>query len=377
MKTCSPLSGTSPPGRVNNNNNNNNNNNKYFRTAENRTFKYQIKVCGALPIFRNEPGVTTPYPCDGQTGICYFEETSQGVKSPVRLGVMSQPPRVNDDGSISMLYEGGHWVEEKNCSLSAEILFRCSPTEKGPQHGSDDLCRHEIHWSSPEACPATTTKSITDDCTIREPLYSHLFNLTSLHKTDSDYQLSHDGKTFVLNPCGELRDQNCSSPDRVCLSKQLDITYDNGLKMHLESEESKCKSGQKVSAVVEVLCHHSGGLGEPKLYTLEEGCSYRLEWLTQLACPPHDVVQCRVDTEQGQEVDLTSLSLPHDNYQVKDDQGREYVINICRSIVHTKRSHCPYKSAACSTVTSQGQVQYDCLYNCLYNCHYNCLYNYL
>ena len=289
------------------------------------------------------------------------------MKSPVRLGVMSQPPRVNDDGSISMLYEGGHWVEEKNCSLSAEILFRCSPTEKGPQHGSDDLCRHEIHWSSPEACPATTTKSITDDCTIREPLYSHLFNLTSLHKTDSDYQLSHDGKTFVLNPCGELRDQNCSSPDRVCLSKQLDITYDNGLKMHLESEESKCKSGQKVSAVVEVLCHHSGGLGEPKLYTLEEGCSYRLEWLTQLACPPHDVVQCRVDTEQGQEVDLTSLSLPHDNYQVKDDQGREYVINICRSIVHTKRSHCPYKSAACSTVTSQGQVQYDCLYNCLYN----------
>ena len=305
----------------------------------------------------NQPSVTTLYPCDGQTGICYFEESDLAVSKPVRLGVMSQPPRVNMDGSISMVYEGGDWVEEHNCSRSAEIFFRCDATEKGPQYGSsDDLCRHVIHWNTPEACQATTTKA-TSDCTIREPLYSHLFNLTGLHRDDSDYQLSHDGKTFIINPCGSLHQDNCNDPGTICLSKQLDITYDNGLKLHLESEESKCRDGGMVGAVVEVLCHQSGGVGQPQIYTLEEGCRYKVEWLTALACPPHDVVQCSVETDQAHQIDLSDLSLPHENYQVMDGKGKEYIINICRSIVHTEKSHCPYKSAACSTVISDGQVK--------------------
>ena len=324
------------------------------RSADNRTFKYQIKVCGALPIIRSELGTTNPYPCHGQTGICYFEETDSRVSEPVSLGVMSQPPTVNEDGSISMLYEGGDRSEGHNCSRSAEIVFRCELTEAGPQHVSDDGCRHLIHWNTPESCPAT--KTVTADCAIREPLYSHLFNLSSLHNPDSDYQVSHDGQTFILNPCGHLRAQDCSHPQRTCFSRQVDLSYDSDLKLHLESESScRERPDQKISAVVEFLCHHEAGLGSPAVFTEEEGCRYRLEWLTSLACPPHDIVQCSVDTGQG-EIDLTSLSLPRDNYQVSDQQGREYIINICRSIVHTSKSHCPYKSAACFTSTERGQV---------------------
>ena len=312
-------------------------------------------MCGALPIIRSDPATTNPYPCHGQTGICYFEETeSGGAGQAVRLGVMSQPPTVNEDGSISMLYEGGDLAEGQNCSRSAEIVFRCELTESGPQHVSDDGCRHIIHWNTPESCPAT--KTVTEDCTIREPLYSHLFNLTSLHQADSDYQISHDGQTFILNPCGDLLAADCDRPERTCFSRQLDLSYDSGLRLHLESEKA-CRDlpDQKVSAVVEFLCHHEAGLGSPAVFTEQEGCRYRLEWLSSLACPPHDVVQCSVETEQG-EIDLTSLSLPRDNYQVSGDQGREYIINICRSIVHSSKSHCPYKSAACFTSTRRGQV---------------------
>ena len=311
-------------------------------------------MCGALPIIRSDPGTTNPYPCQGQTGICYFEETESRVGQAVRLGVMSKPPTVNEDGSISMLYEGGDRWEGQNCSRSAEIVFRCELTEAGPQHVSDDGCRHLIHWNTPEACPAT--KTVTGDCTIREPLYSHLFNLTALHKADSDYQVSHDGQTFILNPCGDLLAPDCSHPDRTCFSRQVDLTYDSGLKLHLESDKScRDRPEQKMSAVVEFLCHHEAGPGSPAVFTEQEGCRYRLEWLSSLACPPHDIVQCSVETGRGQ-IDLTSLSLPRDNYQVEDNTGREYIINICRSIVHSSKSHCSYKSAACYTSTRRGQV---------------------
>ena len=77
--------------------------------------------------------MTNPNPCEGQTGICYFEEVGSDVIRPVSLGVMSQPPRVNEDGSISMLYSGGQRLEDQNCSRSAEIVFRCSATESSPQ----------------------------------------------------------------------------------------------------------------------------------------------------------------------------------------------------------------------------------------------------
>ena len=153
------------------------------------------------------------------------------------------------------------------------------------QHGSDSPCHHEIHWNTPEACPATKVKTSPDDCTIREPLYSHLFNLTSLHRRDSDYQLSHDGLTFFINPCGTLLHQNCSDPSKICLSKQLDITYDEDLRLDLESETSLCPSGEKVSAEVELLCHHSGGLGSPIVYTVEEGCRY-LQLFRIITVPP-------------------------------------------------------------------------------------------
>jgi hypothetical protein len=33
--------------------------------------------------------------------------------------------------------------------------------------------------------------------------------------------------------------------------------------------------------------------------------------------------------------------------QVKTDDGEIVILNVCRSLVHTNQSHCPYQAAAC------------------------------
>ena len=43
-------------------------------TLPDSTVKYQIKVCGSLPIMARELGHYSVYPCQQQTGICTFDD---------------------------------------------------------------------------------------------------------------------------------------------------------------------------------------------------------------------------------------------------------------------------------------------------------------
>ena len=61
----------------------------------------------------------------------HSDDSEENEASARSLGVMKKRPVVNEDGSISMFYEGGDNVtmksENSSCSLGAEISFRCHP----------------------------------------------------------------------------------------------------------------------------------------------------------------------------------------------------------------------------------------------------------
>ena len=108
-----------------------------------------------------------------------------------------------------------------------------------------------------------------------------------------------------------------------------------------------------MTASIVFLCEHGQHVSKPRASMLKDSCQVEVEWRTELACPPHQEVQCSLSTPAGQ-VDLSSLSLPGDNYQVMSEGGGEFSINVCRSLVHSGTSHCPYSAAACFTKTVNG-----------------------
>ena len=70
---------------------------------------------------------------------------------------MRTRPVYNEDGSISMQYEGGDTVSIKNndtSDIEAEIIFRCDPDDdKMPRLPASEECKHTLEWLTPEACP--------------------------------------------------------------------------------------------------------------------------------------------------------------------------------------------------------------------------------
>ena len=331
--------------------------NEWDFTLPDSNTKYQIKVCGSLPILAQQQYKT--YPCQQQTGICTFDDSDENEANARSLGVMKKRPVVNEDGSISMFYEGGDLVTMKSgnmtCNLGAEIIFRCHPdVDKGPMLMAREECVHTLEWLTPEACPVQVPTS--HSCTVREPTYSHMFNLTQLHNEREDNIIKTDNKTFYFNLCGDLR-QPCPQ-NTICLSSAVNLTYKTDLRMELSSD-TKCDINRNYTVDIMFLCHHDIPIGIPEvLQSSGDLCHFSWQWRTQLACPPHEVIPCSVETPDG-EVDLSILSLPDDNYMQEVASGGRVVINVCRSIVHSKSTSCPYHSAACFINTSKGQVIHE------------------
>lgn len=74
--------------------------------------------------------------------------------------------------------------------------------------------------------------SVRGSCEVREPLFNHLFNLSSLYNTSADHFVSAGRVRYVLNVCGPLVSQ-CNPFDRttVCLEGDEEgesLSYEDG-----------------------------------------------------------------------------------------------------------------------------------------------------
>lgn len=258
-------------------------------------------------------------------------------------------------------FAGGDACKEGEHSRSTKINLICSETEHGPMFIKETAtCDYVFKWLTPAACPRHVTTG--SECRVKDPLYGNLYDLTSLRNTAADYNVtgSFDQKQYLinlcgplLNPCGgEVAAGLCQVDGSQKVSGGLassDLTFHDGsLTLKFENGTKNCQGGAPRSSTIVFLCNHDESGRDGPLMVPGDGCDFNFVWQTIHACPPFHVVDCSFSTADGRLYDLKSLSSPYTNKEYYlPHTNQKFVLNVCRSVVHSKTSRCPYTAGAC------------------------------
>lgn len=171
------------------------------------------------------------------------------------------------------------------------------------------------------------------NCTIREPIYNHTFDLTGLraplaHKVPGLGGAGFGGKIndfLELNVCGAMN-KRCNGISAVAAC----YTTENGTEKVIGSDFAlqlrdgqlgfqlnggQCNSTANWTTRVQLVCTYDGRRlrRQPIELVAKDACSFRLVWYTQLACMPVPANvpsngTCAVhDARSGQTFDLSAL----------------------------------------------------------------------
>lgn len=250
---------------------------------------------------------------------------------------------------------GGHSCKKGVQTSSTRITFLCSNIDYPPVFlDVTDSCEHLIEWHTPSACPVHVVSS--KDCRISDPLYGYNFDLSPLRNTTIDYQISNGNETFRINVCGPL--VNACGEDKkaaVCLAGEksggeapAELIFNDGTMMMRFSNGAPGCGDNHWSSQLLLLCSHEKDTDALYyIHSEENTCVHHFLLHTPHACPPIEQVNCLV-IEGNLVYDLTELSNPRLNeIFIVRERDRKYILNVCRSIVHSKEDRCPYDAGAC------------------------------
>ncbi|XP_003746600.1 cation-independent mannose-6-phosphate receptor [Galendromus occidentalis] len=284
------------------------------------------------------------------------------------------------DGTILIKYVGGDPCPQTDSNKtgiskarlkSSLITLACSPSdEEMPKIlRNSDNCDYIFYMETPAACPVR--KVIGGECRVWDPNFKHEYDISPLGAQGRTYSVMypHHLGTFRISVCQALRGaaELCGGDDEaaaclvgedgrnVSLGKASSkLQYDTGILtlVYKDGAAGCASSGEKRSTTIHFLCDHSAkvGISSPLFGSVDENCGHVFHWYTELACPPREEVQCKIETPHGL-VDLSKLSNPRGNYIVNDAVTQEsikYVINICRSVIPKKSVSCDFRAGACS-----------------------------
>ncbi|KAF2365181.1 Cation-independent mannose-6-phosphate receptor [Trinorchestia longiramus] len=323
------------------------------RREDHRDVLYHINLCGPV----NPVGY---YACPpGNVGAC---QTSLNKHAAYNLGYITSDPVVNSDGTITIIYTGGDPCKDGKHTRSTRIMLSCDKYAYEPVFIEEtSTCEYVFSWLTPLACPRHVVESST--CQIQDPLYGFLYDLTPLRNMTQDY-LANDGiDDFHVNLCGPVvgdyggslpADTSIviSKPSSVVLSggqSPAKLMFNDGTLTMEFLNGSMCGETDVRSSQIIFLCDHE--MEDPytglTVFRNSVLCQTSYVWRTKYACPPHTVIDCSV-TADGYRYDLNPLSMPNLNQEEHGtDHNQKFVLNVCRSVVHSKSSRCAYDAAAC------------------------------
>ncbi|KAB7506987.1 Cation-independent mannose-6-phosphate receptor [Armadillidium nasatum] len=311
---------------------------------------FNLNVCG--PINNEETDAMCP---PGPVGACQASISPSGSRN---LGYITSNPVANSVGTLTLIYTGGDSCKEGVPSSSTRITFICSDISYPPAFIEvTDTCEHLFEWHTPAACPVNMASS--KDCEITDPLFGHNFDLNPLRNPSSDYYVSNGQQHFMINICGPLlKPCGQSSNNTAICSLQggvsggevpAELVFNDGtLTMKFSNGAQGCGDDRWSSQIL-FLCSHDEKVTEGLQYIHadESSCVHHFLWYTKYVCPPHEVVECSV-TDGDVFYDLSPLSDPNVNeIFMTSARDRKYVLNVCRSVIHSKESRCAYDAGAC------------------------------
>ncbi|GFY65626.1 hypothetical protein TNIN_97651 [Trichonephila inaurata madagascariensis] len=333
---------------------------------ENMRVVYHINFCRPL-------NKVSSYKCPGGASSACQTSTLDKEVIGYDLGSQMNPPTVSDTGTVVMRFTNGSFCHNGQFRRSTTINLFCSRYEGDLTFiGETPECEYVFSLDTPVACPVRSSRG--KSCKVRDPEFDYVFDLNPLKSKNNNYNISVGGFRYFFNVCDKLNGFNnecinssaCQmKPSDDKFSKSLglpsdELVYRKGIiTLEYKSGTGGCHGKYNRSTFLTFTCHH--GLEDkdgPSFVAEAEDCTYLFEWPTVHACPPFDVIECSVIDKDGVHYDFSKLSLLSDNYYVKNpySNNKTFVINVCRSVVHTPNSLCPYTSAAClvdSTKTSE------------------------
>ncbi|KAG8191169.1 hypothetical protein JTE90_011854 [Oedothorax gibbosus] len=318
--------------------------------------RFHINFCGPL-------NKVNSYKCPGggssacQTSI--MEKEAPGHD----LGWFLNPPVANPNGSLTLSFTNGSYCSARLQRRTTINLFCAKETRQLIFVGETPECEYFFSLQTPAACPLETSHG--SSCLVKDPVFGYTFDLNPLKSKNNNYNLTVGKYEYLFNICDKLNGATGQCADSsVCQTKPSDtkfaknlglpndnLVYRKGvITLEYKSGSGKCHDKYNRSTLITFTCHHGHEDKDGPMFVYEtEDCTYLFEWPTVHACPPFDVIECSVVDDDGVTYDLSPLSQLDDNYYLKSPNydSRMFVINICRSVVHTPTSLCPYTAASC------------------------------
>uniref|UniRef100_A0AAZ3QLR5 Insulin-like growth factor 2 receptor n=1 Tax=Oncorhynchus tshawytscha TaxID=74940 RepID=A0AAZ3QLR5_ONCTS len=332
--------------------------------------KYYINVCRPLNAVQG---------CDRQASVCQMKyQPQQGILSETvsvsNMGLAKRGPAIEEKDRLLLEYSDGSECISDGLKLTytTRIHLVCSRgfVSSSPRFLNYGNCTANFMWETGAACAISTT------CSVRDPNTGFEFNLLPL-ASKTGYKAEGNGKTFVVNICGEVAEcgKDQGKPVAGCeldnglvvgpvgVERSLQYSTDGLLTLTYKGDMNK-PTGTRDTFTISFVCDQDAHLGTLKLVREELSSSTLVthdvlfEFSTALACIPAPV-DCRVTDSHGNVYDLSHLSRDSDDSPwvaidtSEQAKNRRFFINVCKPLPPVQG--CPdVLLGACGTLEGKG-----------------------
>ncbi|XP_064627541.1 cation-independent mannose-6-phosphate receptor-like [Lineus longissimus] len=317
---------------------------------------FYINVCRPLNPIR---GVL----CPPGSAACRVE----AGKKPVSLGLVETAPFIDKDtNKVTIMYDHGvQCATNPKKNTTSKIVFSCvTGTPQGHPQLEDitNDCVYVFSWGTSVVCPYQVPKTV-GECKFKDSVTDVVFDLSTLKIPLGSYEVPYGGKKYYVNLCGGVADKgSICKRSGVCTTGDKEKSY--GLvstqKTNIEFEKvtisysggdtcMNADTGQGASHIL-LECDPHAGHGKPVVLGMS-ACSISFLWQTSLVCPTV-AEKCSI-TDNGNTYDLSILSRDQGSWNITDEAGNMYWINICQGLhlQGTQSKECPPGAAVCRKTT--------------------------
>ncbi|CDQ64662.1 unnamed protein product [Oncorhynchus mykiss] len=338
--------------------------------------KYYINVCRPLNAVQG---------CDRQASVCQMKyQPQQGILSETvsvsNMGLAKRGPAIEEKDRLLLEYSDGSECISDGLKLTytTRIHLVCSRgfVSSGPRFLNYGNCTANFMWETGAACAISTADGQNMTCSVRDPNTGFEFNLLPL-ASKTGYKAEGNGKTFVVNICGEVAEcgKDQGKPVAGCeldnglvvgpvgVERSLQYSTDGLLTLTYKGDMNK-PTGTRDTFTISFVCDQDAHLGTLKLVREELSSSTLVthdvlfEFSTALACIPAPV-DCRVTDSHGNVYDLSHLSRDSDDSPwvaidtSEQAKKRSFFINVCKPLPPVQG--CPdVLLGACGTLEGKG-----------------------
>uniref|UniRef100_A0A8C7K6R9 Insulin-like growth factor 2 receptor n=1 Tax=Oncorhynchus kisutch TaxID=8019 RepID=A0A8C7K6R9_ONCKI len=342
--------------------------------------KYYINVCRPLNAVQG---------CDRRASVCQmkyqlFLKKYYNFMSVSNMGLAKRGPAIEEKDRLLLEYSDGSECISDGLKLTytTRIHLVCSRgfVSSSPRFLNYGNCTANFMWETGAACAISTADDQNMTCSVRDPNTGFEFNLLPL-ASKTGYKAEGNGKTFVVNICGEVAEcgKDQGKPVAGCeldnglvvgpvgVERSLQYSTDGLLTLTYKGDMNKPTAlleygSTRDTFTISFVCDQDAHLGTLKLVREELSSSTLVthdvlfEFSTALACIPAPV-DCRFTDSHGNVYDLSHLSRDSDDSPwvaidtSEQAKNRRFFINVCKPLPPVQG--CPGESHAISLCEGQ------------------------